>query len=80
MTRARWTSEELADLSRLGPKDFAGFSALHPQRGYDSWEVKRRRLFGGSAGSHPVSKVSVARRFAAVQALKTLAEFVEANV
>jgi hypothetical protein len=77
VTRRAWTSEEIATLERLGPKDFAGFHAAHPTRGYDSWEVKRRRLFGGSAGSRPVSKVSVARRFAAVQALKTLAEFVE---
>ena len=47
---ARWTDEEVADLRACG-NDFKAFQAKHPDRDYNSWEVKRRRLPGGSAGT-----------------------------
>lgn len=77
---ARWTPEEIATLVALGLNDWAGFHQQHPDRSYDAWEVKRRRLAGGSAGMGRVSKASVRLDFAAVQALGTLARFVEARV
>lgn len=45
---ARWTEEELADLAAL---DWPTFSAKHPERSYNSYDVRRRRLPGGSAGT-----------------------------
>lgn len=53
MTRKAWSLEELADLERIGPADWASFHALHPHRSYGSWEVRRRRLPSGSAGTRP---------------------------
>lgn len=47
---ARWTEQELQDLRTHGD-DWLGFSALHPGRTYESWEVKRRRIPGGTAGA-----------------------------
>ena len=50
---ARWTEQELADLA-AHRDDWLAFSALHPTRSYESWEVKRRRIPGGSALEAPV--------------------------
>ena len=51
---ARWTEDEIAALRRFGPHGWAEFSAAYPDRSYDSWECKRRRLYGGSAGTRKV--------------------------
>lgn len=48
--RQPWTEEEV-QFVREHPTDWEAFHAEFPTRTYDSWEVKRRRLGGGSAGS-----------------------------
>ena len=75
MTRQRWTDEELADLNL----SWAAFSAKHRNRSYDSWEVKRRRVAGGSAGSRLATRGQRVLTQRAIAALSTLAEFVEAR-
>lgn len=52
---AQWTTEELEDLRALG-NNFSLFQAKHPERSYDSWEVKRRRINGGTAGAAAVER------------------------
>lgn len=45
--RTRWSDQEIADLSL----PWTEFRQAHPHRTYDSYEVKRRRVNGGSAGT-----------------------------
>ena len=78
MARMPWSQDELDDLAVLGPDNRTQFHERNPNRSYDSWEVKRRRLFAGTAGtkpSHPVPPRLVSR---AEQALRTLTELVKA--
>lgn len=78
MARTPWSAEELDDLSMLGPENWAEFHRRHPHRSYDSWEVKRRRLFGGTAGTRPARAVPIKLVYRATQALRTLTDLVEA--
>lgn len=74
MTRRPWTSAEIEDIG-LGWNEFA---VRYPHRSYDAWEVKRRRLAGGSAGTdrrHVVARAVRLQR--AISALKALTTFVE---
>lgn len=73
MSRQFWTEDEVADLGL----SWAEFSARHPNRSYDSYEVKRRRVPGGTAGSRLATRAQRLRAFQAAQALKTLASYVE---
>jgi len=45
--RSPWTEEE----TQAVMLDWASFHALFPERSYAAWEVKRRRVPGGTAGS-----------------------------
>lgn len=75
MSRQPWTEAEVADLSL----SWAAFSARHPSRSYDSYEVKRRRIRGGSAGSRLVTRAERVLTLRAIEGLKALTEFVEAQ-
>ena len=78
MIRHKWSETELSDLeSGLSWPDF---SAKHPTRSYDSWEVKRRRIAGGSSGTRDRTRVSRVKAFRVAQAMRVLAEFVEEQV
>ena len=68
-----WTLDEIEDIS-LG---WQHFQVLWPHRSYDSWEVKRRRVLGGTAGTRRAKNLSKLHFFDAVQALKKLTDFVE---
>lgn len=68
----RWTTDELTDLSLLTWEEF---NTKYPYRTYDSWEVKRRRINGGSAGTRQVH-VSLAEQERVVAAVNELAAFV----
>lgn len=48
--RQPWTEEEV-QFVREHPTDWEAFHEEFPTRSYNSWEVKRRRLSGGSAGT-----------------------------
>lgn len=50
MTRRHWTEMELSAIESGLP--WSIFHRFHPERTYDSWEVKRRRVAGGSAGTN----------------------------
>jgi hypothetical protein len=47
-----WTPEEIGFLNLSFPE----FHAMFPGRSYDAYEVKRRRIAGGSAGTKPNRK------------------------
>lgn len=74
MTRRPWTEIEVDYLASGVPWD--AFHATFPQRTYDSWEVKRRRVLGGTAGSNKRS-IEAHRKAAkrAERALRVLADF-----
>lgn len=72
MTRLRWTSAEIEDVG-LGWNEFA---VRYPHRSYDAWEVKRRRLAGGSAGTDRRMTIAArVRLVGAVKAMRTLADY-----
>lgn len=48
--RQPWTEEEIQFLREF-PNNWQAFHVEFPTRSYNSWEVKRRRLNGGTAGS-----------------------------
>lgn len=50
MSRRPWTETELDAVTSRFP--WSAFHLLFPDRTYDAWEVKRRRVSGGSAGSN----------------------------
>jgi len=54
----KWTDEEKRDAQTMG---WASFRAAHPARSYDSFEVKRRRLVGGTAGKGRRPKMRTTR-------------------
>lgn len=78
MARMPWSADELDDLAVLGPDNWAEFHRRNPSRSYDSWEVKRRRLFGGTAGTKPAHPVPARLVSRAESALRTLTELVKA--
>lgn len=78
MARTPWSADELDDLALLGPDNWAEFHRRNPNRSYDSWEVKRRRMFGGTAGTKPAHAVPAKLLYRAENALRTMTEFVEA--
>lgn len=75
MSRQPWTDQELADVS-LG---WSAFSERHPARSYDSWEVKRRRVPGGTSGTRMATRAERVLLLRAVEALHVLTDFVEAK-
>lgn len=80
MTRQPWTEEEVQFL-RDFPNNWEAFHTEFPTRSYNSWEVKRRRLNGGSAGtrdSRPQRYVESDRL--ALAMLELLAGYVEGRL
>jgi len=73
--RKPWSEAELEDVG-LG---WDRFHNLHPDRSYDSWEVKRRRVAGGTAGSRLITRRERVLTLKAVEALHALTDFVEAH-
>lgn len=61
MTRIFWTPDELDDLASL---NWIQFKAKYPYRTYDSYEVKRRRIASGSAGTKVPNVLLVERELA----------------
>lgn len=77
MSRAFWKSDELEALEKHAD-DWLAFHALFPERSYDSFEVKRRRLETGSAGTKDLAREKV-RDLRAMTALRVLAEYIGAR-
>lgn len=78
MARMPWSADELDDLAILGPDNWTEFHKRNPLRSYDSWEVKRRRLFGGTAGTKPATVVPARLVSRAESALRIMTELVNA--
>jgi hypothetical protein len=76
MARMPWSQDELDDLAIFGPENWSEFHRRNPARSYDSWEVKRRRMFGGTAGTKPATVLPARLVSRAQQALRTLTELV----
>lgn len=75
MSRQPWTEAEVADLGLPWP----AFSERHPGRSYDSYEVKRRRVAGGTAGTRESTRRQRVLLVRATEALHALTDFVEAH-
>jgi hypothetical protein len=73
MARIKWSQDELIDLTNL---TWTEFHHKYPTRSYDSWEVKRRRIPSGSAGTRVVVAQLVEREHA-VQLARGVLKVVE---
>lgn len=74
MSRAFWKADELEALAAHAD-DWQTFHLMFPERSYDSFEVKRRRLETGSAGTKSLAREKV-RDIRAMDALRVLADYV----
>lgn len=77
MSRQPWTENELLALQEgIG---WEQFHLMFPQRSYDSWEVKRRRVAGGTAGRRESTRRERVLSIRALEGLRALTDFVEAH-